>query len=234
MFNDDQLSFINENISTTNSILEDIHRDILAKFEDVNVYKVFDDIIPKFIDYNEKEFNTLIDFTWKRHEFKDYSKHPDLLNHLNHYENIRDIIFPSYIKNLLSENSVIKSLINGEEFESIDDKNKDRILAAFCSDPIRSYLSEYFVFDQINEILNNLIYNKTSRDSLFEEAARIVVIHQSGSPALLQRKLKLGYNRAGKIIDELESVGIVGGYNGSKPREVYITNELELEEKLGL
>lgn len=70
------------------------------------------------------------------------------------------------------------------------------------------------------------------RDSLFEEAARIVVQTQQGSTSMIQRKLKLGYNRAGRIIDQLEAAGIVGPFAGSKTREVKVANEFALEQIL--
>lgn len=67
------------------------------------------------------------------------------------------------------------------------------------------------------------------RDAMFEEAARLLVRHQQGSTSLIQRKLKLGYNRAGRIIDQLEIAGVVGPFEGSKAREVLIKDELSLE-----
>lgn len=70
------------------------------------------------------------------------------------------------------------------------------------------------------------------RDTMFEEAARLVVKHQHGSTSLIQRRLKLGYNRAGRIMDQLEKAGIVGPANGSKPREVLVNSEQELEKYL--
>ncbi|MDX2302048.1 MAG: DNA translocase FtsK [Microscillaceae bacterium] len=70
------------------------------------------------------------------------------------------------------------------------------------------------------------------RDVLFEEAARIIVMHQQGSTSLLQRRLKLGYNRAGRLIDQLEKAGIVGPFEGSKAREVLIPDEYTLERLL--
>ena len=70
------------------------------------------------------------------------------------------------------------------------------------------------------------------RDPLFEEAARIVVQTQQGSTSMIQRKLKLGYNRAGRIIDQLEAAGIVGPFSGSKSREVKVANEFALEQIL--
>ncbi|MBX2992907.1 MAG: DNA translocase FtsK [Bacteroidetes bacterium] len=67
------------------------------------------------------------------------------------------------------------------------------------------------------------------RDELFEEAARIIVRHQQGSVSLLQRRLKVGYSRAARLVDELESAGIVGPFDGSKAREVLVESEAELE-----
>lgn len=74
--------------------------------------------------------------------------------------------------------------------------------------------------------------NPDERDPLFEEAAYIIVQTQQGSTSMLQRKLKLGYNRAGRIIDQLEKAGIVGPFAGSKQREVKIANEMALEQYL--
>jgi S-DNA-T family DNA segregation ATPase FtsK/SpoIIIE len=70
------------------------------------------------------------------------------------------------------------------------------------------------------------------RDVLFEEAARVIVMHQQGSTSLIQRKLKLGYNRAGRLIDQLEAAGIVGPFEGSKAREVLVSDEYTLEQLL--
>ncbi|HEX7015902.1 MAG TPA: DNA translocase FtsK [Cyclobacteriaceae bacterium] len=70
------------------------------------------------------------------------------------------------------------------------------------------------------------------RDALFEDAARLIVQHQQGSTSLIQRKLKLGYNRAGRLIDQLEAAGIVGPFEGSKAREVLIRDEVSLEQLL--
>jgi len=69
-------------------------------------------------------------------------------------------------------------------------------------------------------------------DKLFADAARIVVMHQQGSASLLQRKLKLGYNRAGRIVDQLEGHGIIGSFRGSKAREVLYADENTLNEYL--
>ncbi|WP_339700322.1 DNA translocase FtsK [Algoriphagus aquimarinus] len=69
-------------------------------------------------------------------------------------------------------------------------------------------------------------------DPLFNDAARLLVMHQQGSTSLIQRKLKLGYNRAGRIIDQLEAAGIVGAFEGSKAREVLVQDEASLERLL--
>lgn len=68
------------------------------------------------------------------------------------------------------------------------------------------------------------------RDPLFEEAARLIVVHQQGSTSLIQRKFSIGYNRAGRLMDQLEVAGIVGPTQGSKPRDVLIGDEYSLEK----
>ena len=78
----------------------------------------------------------------------------------------------------------------------------------------------------------NKEFDAKSKDEFFNDAARLVVASQFGSTSLLQRKLSLGYNRAGRIIDQLEAAGIVGPYNGSKARDVLIKDEVALEELL--
>jgi len=75
-------------------------------------------------------------------------------------------------------------------------------------------------------------FSDMDRDALFEDAARVVVMHQQGSASLLQRKLKLGYNRAGRIVDQLEAAGIIGPFEGSKARQVLIPDEISLEQHL--
>jgi S-DNA-T family DNA segregation ATPase FtsK/SpoIIIE len=72
----------------------------------------------------------------------------------------------------------------------------------------------------------------SERDALFEDAAKVIVMHQQGSTSLIQRKLKLGYNRAGRLIDQLEAAGIVGPFEGSKAREVLVKDEISLEQLL--
>ena len=69
-------------------------------------------------------------------------------------------------------------------------------------------------------------------DVMFVDSARIVIINQQGSASLLQRKLKLGYNRAGRIVDQLEGMGIIGPFQGSKAREVLFSDIESLDEFL--
>ena len=75
-------------------------------------------------------------------------------------------------------------------------------------------------------------FDPDDRDPLFEEAAQIIVQHQQGSASLLQRRLKLGYNRAGRIIDQLEAAKIIGTFEGSKAREVLVKDPMTLDQIL--
>ncbi len=79
---------------------------------------------------------------------------------------------------------------------------------------------------------NDKDFDTNELDVMFADAARIVVLHQQGSASLLQRKLKLGYNRAGRLVDQLEAFGIIGPFQGSKARDVLYADEAGLEELL--
>ncbi len=96
--------------------------------------------------------------------------------------------------------------------------------------PSAFMLPEYV--DENGEGSGGMEFDSSDRDQLFEEAARLIVMHQQGSTSLIQRKLKLGYNRAGRIIDQLEAAGIVGPFEGSKAREVLYPDEYSLEQYL--
>lgn len=93
----------------------------------------------------------------------------------------------------------------------------------------QAYLLPEYHDESAGEIGN---FDAADRDELFEEAARMIVMHQQGSTSLLQRKLKLGYNRAGRLIDQLEAAGIIGPFEGSKARKVLISDEASLEQFL--
>lgn len=89
------------------------------------------------------------------------------------------------------------------------------------------YLPEY---KSEEEIKGSSTLSYSDLDDNFLEAATMIVLEQYGSTSLLQRKMQIGYNRAGRIMDQLETAGIVGGNNGSKPREVLVYSETELKE----
>lgn len=93
-----------------------------------------------------------------------------------------------------------------------------------------AYLLPEYVGDEVDSSALNV--DLSDRDVLFNEAAKLIVGHQQGSTSLIQRKLKLGYNRAGRLIDQLEAAGIVGPFEGSKAREVLIPDEYSLEQLL--
>ena len=82
------------------------------------------------------------------------------------------------------------------------------------------------VGEENNSVLD---IDASDRDALFREAAEVIVTAQQGSASLLQRKLKLGYNRAGRIIDQMEAAGVVGPFEGSKARQVLITDLAALD-----
>ena len=97
--------------------------------------------------------------------------------------------------------------------------------------PTAFYLPEY-VDENASDGSNLDDVDLKRLDPMFEDAARLVVIHQSGSTSLIQRKFSIGYNRAGRIMDQLEKAGIVGPVDGSKPRQVLCADEMDLEMKL--
>lgn len=97
----------------------------------------------------------------------------------------------------------------------------------------RGYTQAFLLPEYVDEKdLEGKDFDMSDRDSLFEEAARLIVQNQIGSTSLLQRRMKLGYNRAGRLMDQLEAAGIVGPSQGSKARDVLIKTEMELQEHL--
>ncbi|MFZ1263365.1 MAG: DNA translocase FtsK [Chitinophagaceae bacterium] len=99
----------------------------------------------------------------------------------------------------------------------------------------RGYPQAFLLPEYIDEKeLEGKDFDLSDRDSLFNDAARLIVQNQIGSTSLLQRRMKLGYNRAGRLMDQLEAAGIVGPNQGSKARDVLIKTEMELQQHLDI
>ena len=96
----------------------------------------------------------------------------------------------------------------------------------------KAYPEAHLLPEFVGEESNTLDIDASDRDVLFREAAEVIITAQQGSASLLQRKLKLGYNRAGRIIDQMEAAGIVGPFEGSKARQVLIPDLTTLEQLL--
>jgi S-DNA-T family DNA segregation ATPase FtsK/SpoIIIE len=113
----------------------------------------------------------------------------------------------------------------------VDTPEVERVVE-YISDQ-RGYPQAFMLPEYIDEKdLEGKEFDAADRDPLFEEAARLIVQNQIGSTSLLQRRMKLGYNRAGRLMDQLEAAGVVGPNQGSKAREVLIKTEAELVEYL--
>lgn len=99
----------------------------------------------------------------------------------------------------------------------------------------RGYPQAFLLPEYVDEKeLEGKDFDVANRDSLFEDAARLIVQNQVGSTSLLQRRMKLGYNRAGRLMDQLEAAGIVGPNQGSKSRDVLIKTEMDLQQHLDM
>lgn len=97
----------------------------------------------------------------------------------------------------------------------------------------RGYPQAFLLPEYVDEKdMESKDFDLNDKDSLFEDAARLIVASQIGSTSLLQRRMKLGYNRAGRLMDQLEAAGIVGPGQGSKPRDVMVKTDVELQQLL--
>ena len=97
----------------------------------------------------------------------------------------------------------------------------------------RGYPQAFLLPEYVDEKeMDGKDFDLNDRDALFEDAARLVVQNQLGSTSLLQRRMKLGYNRAGRLMDQLEASGVVGPNQGSKARDVLIKTEADLQQHL--
>jgi len=114
----------------------------------------------------------------------------------------------------------------------VDTPEVERISKFIGNQP--SYPTAFMLPEYIGEESDKSMddFDLSERDPLFEEAAQLIVSHQQGSTSLIQRKFSIGYNRAGRLMDQLEIAGIVGPTQGSKPRDVYVLDEYQLRLKL--
>lgn len=142
------------------------------------------------------------------------------------------------------DSSGADQLIGKGDMLYADGNNLIRLQCAFVDTPEvekitefigsqRAYADAYMLPEYSgDEVGTNLDIDISERDSLFRDAALVIIHAQQGSASLLQRKLKLGYNRAGRLIDQLEAAGIVGPFEGSKARQVLIPDEMALNKLL--
>jgi S-DNA-T family DNA segregation ATPase FtsK/SpoIIIE len=113
----------------------------------------------------------------------------------------------------------------------VDTPEVDKIVDFIGSQ--RGYTQAFLLPEYVDEKeMEGKDFDLNDKDPLFEDAARLIVASQSGSTSLLQRRMKLGYNRAGRLMDQLEAAGVVGPNQGSKVRDVLIKTEAELQEYL--
>jgi len=137
-----------------------------------------------------------------------------------------------------------KQLIGRGDMLFSQGSNLIRIQCAFVDTPEVEEITQYigkqrgydfaFPLPEVTSDADNTpgAVDLNDKDALFDEAARLIVVHQQGSTSLIQRKFSIGYNRAGRLMDQLEAAGIVGAAQGSKPREVFIADEYSLEKLL--
>jgi S-DNA-T family DNA segregation ATPase FtsK/SpoIIIE len=142
------------------------------------------------------------------------------------------------------DSSGADQLIGKGDMLFADGNNLIRLQCAFVDTPEvdkitefigsqRAYANAYMLPEYSgDEVGTNLDIDISERDNLFRDAALVIVHAQQGSASLLQRKLKLGYNRAGRLIDQLEAAGIVGPFEGSKARQVLVPDEMALNKLL--
>jgi hypothetical protein len=212
-------------------------------YENDEIYFLFEDKSTIKLSINDKTFKP-IDKT------EDYIGHKKAIGiHQNNIEITNDVISAFATKDLVAwklnvkkyKLEIIGNVSGHHRYENLHFMRFAlRNLAGDFMKLVNSSIDELNILVQGNKNLNknnnNTILEKEfdadNRDPMFEEAARLIVMHQQGSTSLIQRKLKLGYNRAGRIIDQLEAAGIVGPFEGSKAREVLISDDYSLEQFL--
>jgi len=158
----------------------------------------------------------------------------------SYYFNVSPIVNLVTIKGNVSIDSDIISVyeitFDRNTYGSLDFENTEieKVLSHFSvsNKLTKDVLAKLFVVKEIEPKRENIVLPSYMRDSLFNDAARLVVHEQNGSAALIQRKFQIGYKRAGAIMEQLEKAGIVGIAQGSNPRDVLIRSEQELERIL--
>ncbi len=184
-----------------------------------------------FYDVYYSELDFFLDFTKNSHEgVLDLIKSTNLQGETKYFFTIAELLY------LTDKQKMKQYMILMYRFASIIAKADGSI-----SDEENRWLAEILKLSDLNEDFQDIEeYDENDYpeidtielDPLFEEVARVIVLHQQGSTSLIQRKFSIGYNRAGRIMDQLEEKGIVGCVNGSKPRDVFINDEDELEKVL--
>jgi len=148
----------------------------------------------------------------------------------------------------IAKNEKENSINQEEDIDNMNFRTELREIDEGQNDEIKSEKEEEKQeIELTQEEIDNLVYkiarsdfgmynecdlDLSSRDSLFEEAAKLIVNHQQGSTSLIQRKFMIGYNRAGRIMDQLEVAGIIGPFEGSKARQVFIQDITQLQKTL--
>ena len=140
----------------------------------------------------------------------------------------------SYLNNNFTKQIVLEKpldLHSEIQKENIDNLTKSQLTPNDIEIIIEQLAREGINVDYSETEFGNIV-DLNNLDPMFDEAARLVVIHQSGSTSLIQRKFAFGYNRAGRLMDQIEAVGILGPSEGSKPRQVLVQDEYQLEQIL--
>ena len=163
---------------------------------------------------------------------------------LNNFEKVKNTILKKFDK----DNNGIIDIIEekgAEDFLKLLNKHQTKIIeidnnyvqnfvkiSTYLNDNKNNITSLFNQLKKFKPLYKSKHLNEEDKDSLFRDAASVIVMHQQGSASSLQRKLKLGYNRAGRIIDQLEAAGIIGPFEGSKARQVLIPDEYAIEQVL--
>ena len=204
----------------------DNHIDEIESLHKVGLQELFSLSYDQFLEFANKEDIIAI---IKGAEINDLDTvmSPKFIKKLKKKRIINNII--SFLSDIFKKKQpVIQENLSNQEFTTtaFTNTNDEKELVVELTDSEKESLIEWFVHQDDDE---NKDFDPSQIDYLFEDSARIIVANQHASTSLLQRKLKLGYNRAGRIIDQLEAKGIIGAFEGTKAREVKFKDEIALE-----